>query len=166
MCRLFRRMLVLNLAESSAIADELGALEAELEPLKAKIARVEALRKAVRALFRDSDPTAEHRIAGEQYSVLVGAATLETHVLKADLVALIGAARYATFAQATLDAIEKHCGGAILAAVTKKQRTGPRAVKSFALPRPAPAAVSAKTPGKKVSAVAEAAPPAKRKRVA
>ena len=62
------------------MVDELGALETELAPYKAKLDKVEALRKALRQQYADS-PAAEAFVArGERFEYIVGERGNENHI--------------------------------------------------------------------------------------
>ena len=56
-----------------AMADELGALERELVPLKFKFARAEKLRKDLRAAFDGQAAEKSFEVKGERFVVGIGA---------------------------------------------------------------------------------------------
>ena len=120
--------------QASVIAeqcDELGALEKELLPLKPKFARIEMLRKAIRAHF-DASPAAEaFEASGAKFLVLVGPRATERTINPAKLIKAIGAKVYATFATVTLKALEENVSCDIIAGVVTSAPTGSRTLKTF-----------------------------------
>lgn len=113
--------------------DELGALEKELAPFKAKIARVEALRKTLRAAFADIAPLVTFEKRGGKFGLAVGACASERHINEAHLIRLIGLKKYATIASVTLGALEEHVGADIQSAVVSSAATGSRRLNTFEL---------------------------------
>lgn len=110
------------------IADELGAIEAELKPFKAKIARAEALRKAIRYEFQESPAESVHTVEGERFVVNVGACGNITVVSTERLLKRITVEKYVSITLPSLRAIEEFCGPSILAECTFQKQIGPRAL--------------------------------------
>lgn len=108
--------------------DELGALEKELAPLAGKIARIECLRRNIRAQVPDSVAAhASYELAGERFVACIGPKGFQTSINAFALVKRIGVAAYAKIATVTLRALEQHYPGDV-AYVTGKERTGPRSL--------------------------------------
>lgn len=115
----------------SQAVDELGALEKRLLPFKADLARVEILRKAIRAQF-DASPAAEPlEVKGERFTALLGPRGIERTINPAKLIKAIGVKVYATIARITLGDLEKNVDAGIVAAVVTSAHTGPRSLKTF-----------------------------------
>ena len=107
------------------MVDELGDLERDLAPWKPKIARAEALRKALRAPYKDADPNATFTLDGERWRAIVNPAGNETYVDKSTLLKLIGSVRFAELASVTVAALSQVTAD-IAGAVTKQSQTGTR----------------------------------------
>lgn len=112
-----------------AIVDELGALELELAPLKPKIARLELLKKALRANYADS-PAAESFLAeGDRFAVAVGERGMESAVNNIKLFQSIGVKPFVSLAHFTLKALEGQIEPSVMLAVVTKEQTGTRTLK-------------------------------------
>jgi hypothetical protein len=127
----------------TVLADELGALDAELKPYKQKFARAEHLRSTIRALFINAPAMDEHVARGERFDVLAGACGFVSVVDRAGLAEEIGAAKYCAIAVPTLDAIKKNCGVLVLSNFVTQAQIGPRPLAITPRPEPAPAAAAA-----------------------
>jgi len=88
----------------AAQVDELGALEAELAPLKPRIARAEALRSALRARFEGSPADAACEARGRRFIAALGPKATERTVDVAALGKSIGLKALCTLAKVTLKA--------------------------------------------------------------
>jgi hypothetical protein len=112
-----------------AIVDELGDLDKELSPFAAKIARVEALRKALRAeyLFQAADKN--FLAEGARYVVAVGERGMERSVDIPALVKAIGAKVFAGIASISLKALEANVAPNVALDVVTSARTGFRTLK-------------------------------------
>lgn len=124
---------VLRLAAEQQLAtdvDELGALDKELAPYAAKIARVEALRKAVRANFADAAPEKPFEAKGEQFVILVGPRARERSIDYPQLWKLAGVKLMRKIATVTFKALEAE-EPALVAGVTTFGLTGSRSLKIF-----------------------------------
>lgn len=108
------------------MVDELGDLEKEIEAYKPKFARVEILRAAIRAAFGKSDPGKRYQVEGETWVVLLGKAGNSSVVDKAELLRLVGPARFAAASFLTLKSLEEHFPKDILGAVVSLEAVGPR----------------------------------------
>lgn len=117
----------------AAQIDELGALEKELAPFKAKIARVEALRKAFRGLWIDVPAEKSFEQRGLAFGLTVGARGFERKVDEPGLIKAIGVKRYAAIAHVTLGAVEENVAPATAAGVISTAQTGPRRMSTFEL---------------------------------
>lgn len=106
-------------------ADELGALEKELAPLAAKIARREALRKEIRAKV----PDAQSQIDGERFVVQLGERGNKTVCEFPALAKKIGAEAFSRFATATLEQLHERVKPGVLAFFLRNEQTGPRSLK-------------------------------------
>ena len=110
--------------------DELGALEAELAPLKPKLARAEALRKALRDRFEGEAPEKACEARGARFIAALGPKAEEWKVQVPQLAKAIGAKAALALAKVTLKAIK----GLILPGdVLTSAATGPRPLKLFEL---------------------------------
>jgi hypothetical protein len=90
----------------AAVVDEIGALEAELAPLKPKAKRLEMLRGALRLAF-DARPAAESfTCEGDRFVVQLGAKAEKRTVNGGKLFKRIGAKLFLTVANVTLKALE------------------------------------------------------------
>ncbi len=112
----------------AAMVDELGDLEGETQPWRAKIARVDTLRAAVRAAFRDRDPTKSFQARGERWECLLGPSGHMSIVDRSMLLKLIGPTQYAHISTVSLKAMQAECGADVLGAVVSTEPTGPRSL--------------------------------------
>lgn len=117
-------------SEFAPLADELGSLEREMAPHAQKLARIDALRKALRAAC-SAPADSEWTIEGSRFIAVLGARAMERAVDYKKLVKAIGAGVFAKFATCTLKALEEHATPAIVAAVVTSDRTGSRTLKTF-----------------------------------
>ncbi len=114
----------------AVIADELGALEKEMSPHAQKLARIEQLRKALRAGC--TAPAGEaSTINGEHFVAVLGVCAMERKINFSALVKQIGAGVFARFATCTLKDMEARVAPAIAAAVVTSANTGSRTLKTF-----------------------------------
>jgi hypothetical protein len=111
----------------AAMVDELGDLENETRPYKAKLARIEVLRKALRAPFSDQDPMKSFTVDGTRWRVVLGPAGNQSYVDSSALLKLIGSAKFAEVAKVSLEALAS-VPGDIVAAVTRSAQTGARKI--------------------------------------
>jgi hypothetical protein len=111
------------------IVDELGDLDKELSPFAAKIARVEALRKALRAeyLFQPADQN--FLAEGARYVVAVGERGMERSVDIPALVKAIGAKVFCGIASITLKALDANVAPSTAMDCVTSARTGFRTLK-------------------------------------
>lgn len=117
-------------SEFSPLVDELGALEKEMAPHAQKLARIEQLRKALRAAcIAPADK--EWTVEGQRFSAVLGMRGNEQAIGFSALVKAIGAKAFALFAKCTLKDLEAHCAPAIVAGVVSSARTGSRSLKTF-----------------------------------
>lgn len=126
------------LAALVLITDELGDLEAEVAPWRAKFARVEVLRAALRAAFASADAGKSFRSEGERWAALIGPMGGVSVVDRLALLKLIGPKKFVAIAAVSLKAIEEAHGAGVVGAVVSVEPRGPR---SLAL---VPAAAKAK----------------------
>lgn len=125
----------------AAQVDELGALEAELAPLKPKLARAEALRKALRERFEGVAPEKACEARGARFIAALGPKAIERTVDVAKLVKLIGFKAVVPLAKIALNALTRLTGPPQVAAgiaSTVSAATGPRPLKIFELGRQEP----------------------------
>jgi len=111
-----------------ALVDELGDLELETQPWRAKLARVEALRAALRAAFANEDPTQMYTTEGERWTCLVGLPGSQSVIDREALLKLIGSRKFAAIATVSLKALETAYGASVLGQVVSTAQTGPRAL--------------------------------------
>ncbi len=111
------------------IADELGAINKELAPYRSKLAREEALRKALRVHF-DASPAAEQQSAvGERYVVLLGPKASVATIDVPLLAKTIGVKAALAILGCTLKALEAF--PTVVSTVVTYALTGARSVKVF-----------------------------------
>jgi hypothetical protein len=121
----------INASAIAAIVDELGALERKLQPFKPEMARVEDLRKALRAMFDTSPPAEAFQPSGDAFFATVGPRAVERSINPAKLIKAIGLKMYASFATVTLKALEANVACGIVAGVVSSANTGARPIKTF-----------------------------------
>ncbi len=92
----------------ATMADELGAIEAELLPWRAKIAREEALRKSLRAAFETAPALESQTVAGRHYVVLLGKKASVSTINVPALALIIGEAKALAIVSCTLKALEAY----------------------------------------------------------
>lgn len=115
----------------AGIADELGALESEMAPHQSKLARIETLRKTLRAAC-PVGAQKEWIVTGSKWIAHLGACGNVRLVNVPELVKRIGSAMYASFARCTLKDLEEIVAPAIVAAVVTNEPSGARPLKTFA----------------------------------
>ncbi len=117
-------------AELAAMADELGALEKEMAPHAQKLARIDLLKKQIRAACPVS-PDKQWTLTGNRFLVMLNPCAMERSIDILKLVRLVGAKAFATFATCTLKALEAANPPAVIAAVVTTEQTGSRSLKTF-----------------------------------
>ncbi len=115
----------------AAAIDELGSLEKELIPWRAKLKRVEKLREAIRAHFADEPATRAIEARGAAYLATLGPRAFERRVDCKKLVQEIGLKAYAAIASPTLTAIEEALAPDIVARCVTQDYVGARPLKTF-----------------------------------
>jgi hypothetical protein len=113
-------------ATLASLADELGDLEKDLAPWKAKASRAEALRASLRAAHRSSPARSIFRIEGKRWVVVLGPAANESRVDVKGLFKKIPLARFLTIANVTLAGLKLYVDPATVASVVSVEQTGPR----------------------------------------
>jgi hypothetical protein len=113
-------------AALAKMVDELGDLEQEIGPHKAKFGRVEVLRSAIRSAFAKADPGRMYQATGERWNCLVGKAGNQSVVDKDELLKRVGPQKFATAATISIKALEENFSQEILGAVVSLEPTGPR----------------------------------------
>jgi hypothetical protein len=119
---------------ASAIAneiDELGALEKEFAPLRPKLARIEMLRKVIRAHFDASPPASPFEASGARFICMIGPRAVERAINYKALIKAIGLKAFALIARVTLGALEEGVPCGVVAAVVTSDNTGARSIKTF-----------------------------------
>jgi hypothetical protein len=134
------------------LVDELGALEAALQPFKSTISRIEAIRTALRAGFRDEPASSSHSITGAKYAAFIGACGTVSVVDTPALISHIGAKKYVEISTVSLKAIETCCGSDILGLVVSSRQAGPRPLVVSPIPEAAAAEVAVEKPKRKRAA--------------
>lgn len=120
----------------AAAVDELGALEAELAPLKPKLARAEALRKTLRDRFEGEPAEKDCEARGARFIAALGPKATERTVDVADLTKRIGWKAVMPLAKIALNALTRLTDPPLVNAAQasiKSGATGPRPLKIFAL---------------------------------
>ena len=113
------------------LADEIGALERELSPLKPKLARLEDLRRTLRA-HHDSEPAdAVCTVQGERYVVVLGERGWENSVNVLNLAKLITAKCALKLAKVTLTALDSSPFAQFRTQCVESEQTGARSIKVF-----------------------------------
>lgn len=115
-------------AKAGAIVDELGPLEKELKPHKAKIDRVEELRRSLRRLYDDADADKAHVASGKRWEYVLGEKALERHI--PSMVKVFKALKQRAFLSLCSFPL-KHMDANDLGHLTEKRRTGPRSLKAL-----------------------------------
>jgi hypothetical protein len=115
-------------AALARMVDELGDLEGEIAPFKAKFARVEVLRSAIRSAYAKADPGRMYQASGERWVCLIGKAGNQSVVDKAELLKRVGPSKFADAANVSIKALEEHFPKEILGAVVSLEPTGPRII--------------------------------------
>lgn len=123
----------------SQMADELGDLEHELAPLKAKIKRAESLRASLRGAYKDTPAATSIAVAGERWHVLLGPCGNESVINTTRLLDLVGSQKFIELASVSLKALQERCPAGIVGAVVATQMSGTRSLSI--VPAPAPAVV-------------------------
>lgn len=124
------------------MCDELGDLDLELAPMRAKLKRADAIRLAIRETYADDLPGGHYSVHGERWTVLIGAKGNESVVNIPALYKLAGPKLFLEVVSASIKAITEKCGAAVLGACVSTRMTGTRSL-----------ALMAKAPGVKCSAV-------------
>ena len=123
-------------AALGSLVDELGDLEAELAPLKAKIARAEVIRAAIRGAYKDASPAGSYQAHGERWSTLLSPMGNQSVVDVAALYGRVGAKTFLEMATVSLKAITDKCGAEVLGLVVSTRMSGPRQLSTIpAAPR-------------------------------
>lgn len=117
-------------SQFAPLADELGALEKEMAPYAQKIARITALKKALRDGC-SVKATEQWTITGERFIAVLGPCANERLINVQKLVKTIGAVKFAAFATCTLKALEESVAPAVVAAVVTSEASGSRSLKTF-----------------------------------
>jgi hypothetical protein len=118
------------LPEHAALADELGALEKEMAPFAQKLARIELLKRTLRAAC-PALPGSPWTVTGARFVALLGPCAMQRRINVADLVKYIGSAMFAKFATCTLADLERNVKPEVAAGVVMAGPTGPRPLKTF-----------------------------------
>lgn len=111
------------------LADEYGRLDAELASVREKLKRHEALGKLLRASAADKPAELPVTIAGAEYEVTLGSASVRTVIVSIPtLYKKLGRETFLQIANVTLKALQETVHPAIVAALTSQERTGPRKI--------------------------------------
>lgn len=127
-------------AEETALAadiDELGALEKEFAPLRAKLGRIEFLRTSIRARFDSKAASERFMPEGERFTLAIGERGNVSVVSIGKLIKAITAAKFAKFATTTLKALEANVTPDVYASVVTVEQLGPRSLKTYEKGKPA-----------------------------
>lgn len=119
-------------AAIAAQADELGELEKFFLPHAPKLARIEALRKEIRAHFEFSPAAKSFEARGDRFIVAIGPRAYQRIINPAKLIKAIGLKLYSAIARTpTLVDLEANVAPNICIAVIKNEQTGTRPLKTF-----------------------------------
>jgi hypothetical protein len=102
----------------AAMVDELGGLEIEVAPYKAKIKRADALRSAIRGEYSGTNPYESFAVTGEQFTALLGPCGMQSVVDNGKLFKLAGPKLFLEMASVSLKMITAFCPTALGAVVT------------------------------------------------
>lgn len=111
--------------------DELGALEAELAPVRVKLRRVETLRELIRRHFEKKPAAKSFEARGVKYFATVGAQAWQSEIDYAAVQKALGLAGYAKIAKPTLKILEETLAPDVLARVVTYDYRGARPLKTF-----------------------------------
>lgn len=111
--------------------DELGALEAELAPVRVKLRRVETLRDLIRKQFEKKPAGKSFEARGRKYFATLGACAWQSEVDYNQVVKALGLAGYAKIAKPTLKVLEETLPPDVLARVVSYDYRGARPLKTF-----------------------------------
>lgn len=118
-------------APHAALIDELGDCDTRLAPLRTLIAREDALRKQLRAIYADDATDGEIPVQGTRFTTVLGPRGNQTAINIVALVKRIRAAAFAKFAVTTLAALKENVAPDVYDAVTSSVATGPRSLKTY-----------------------------------
>jgi hypothetical protein len=111
-----------------SMIDELGDLETEVAPYKAKLKRADALRAAIRGRYAGAPPDAVFVVDGDRFRAVISAKGNESVVDNAALYKLAGPKLFVEIASVSLKAITDKCGAAMLGAVVSIEQSGSRSL--------------------------------------
>jgi hypothetical protein len=118
----------------AAQVDELGAIGDRLAPLRALIAREEALRKTIRAAHEASPADREIEVLGTRYRAVLGPRGNQTAIDFPAVIKSIKAAAFAKFATCGIGTLAENVSPDLYSAVTSTDQTGPRSLKVYERP--------------------------------
>jgi hypothetical protein len=113
--------------------DELGFLEAELVPIRAKLRRVEVLRELIRRHYEKKPAAASFETRGAHFFATLGACAWQSAIDTEALIKAVGLRRYSELARPTLKALEETLAPDILQKVVSYSYAGARPLKTFAI---------------------------------
>lgn len=123
-----------------AVIDEIGALEAELGPFKAKATRLEELKASVRKFYAGEPSQATFEVRGARFLTSVGPMGPQRFVKCSTLFKLVGPLAFLKLCTVTLKALESLGKPNVVLASIDTADDGPRTLKTYALPTIAKAA--------------------------
>lgn len=116
-------------AAHAALIDEAGALEKELNPFKAKLRRLDELRKTIRGWYDDADPSKVFSAYGDTYRATVGECGNETIILDMDSIfEAAGKARFLAVCKVSLTTLKEIVDPALVTVSTAQRQSGPRSL--------------------------------------
>lgn len=112
------------------IIDAMGVLAAEIKPLEKKKKEYEELRKELVALtMAQAEPQAEEVLAGDQFQVAIGAASMKREVAANSVVyKVVGHETFMALAKISLGDIDKYVTEDLKAKIVTSVPAGPRKV--------------------------------------
>ena len=113
-----------------AIADEIGRLTLEIEPLERKKARLDQLKKLLRKVYESADPEAAITVPGDQWEVELSPCSIKRTITSMPrLKAYLGLQRFMKHCTFKLEAIDDLVPVEDREPFLLSERTGPRSVK-------------------------------------
>ena len=109
-----------------SMVDELGDLEKELAPFKPKIARVEAIRKALRDKYREEDSSKTFTLDGLRWQAVLGPCGNASEISVRALFKAIGVRKFLELATISIKAATAAVPAEILSACMSVSQTGSR----------------------------------------
>ena len=111
------------------LVDELGRVEARLEPHRIDMAREDKLREQIRAHYDDSPAAASFEAAGSEYTAMVGARAEVSTVDNKKALKALGQSNFVRIAKLTLAVLQRE--RIDTDGIVAKAQTGARSLRIF-----------------------------------